>query len=220
MPPITPENSTMTRESPDRPHPQPSRRTRPAGARSRAVAAFVLAPTLSFGSVGCSSTNPAAWFLGDAAAQATPAPSRDGTLDAASAALNRQQPGEALRALAPLLDELGPADPQALELAGKAHLRLGRFDEAADRFEDARRVHEHPGDRRRAADLAALARGFRAYADTDFAAAREQWVQIDHPGLRRSAFAAFEDPPQSVALTALDGAVAGEAETANRSQRR
>jgi hypothetical protein len=181
-----------------------------AGARVRRPGtrrfALVLAAPLLLGGLGaCESMNNAGWFTMDDAANNDDLAARDHALDSATDALNRQQPHDALFALQPLLSTAGPLDPQAHELAGKARLRLAEYDAAIEHFTTACNAHAHPSDRARADDLVAFTTGLRSYSRGRFADARTAWAQIDHPTLRRNAFATFAEREQSVALTALDG---------------
>lgn len=172
---------------------------------TRAFGAVAGAGVLLAALTGCESMSSMGVFSTWDASHDTATVDRDAAVDAASAALHRGEPAEALVVLEPLLGPIGPDDAVAHELAGKAHLRMAAYEDASRHFRTARRSFAHPHDRRRAADLGAFADGLRAYANADFAGARAAWVEIDHPSLRRSAFDVLESRPDGVAITSLDG---------------
>ncbi|MEL6330107.1 MAG: tetratricopeptide repeat protein [Planctomycetota bacterium] len=92
---------------------------------------------------------------------------------------------DALAAVAPVIEDetLGAA---ALELRGKALVRLGDFREAGYAFEAAEASYRERVDRSRAADLRLLASGLDAYAGGDFVLARRYWADIQSQRLRDS----------------------------------
>jgi hypothetical protein len=163
---------------------------------SLALAPLVLAAGLAG---GCASGNNARW-----SASEPPERSRVSLLTEASERIDAGDPQAALRALSSLTSSPVP-DATAHELAGKAYLGLDEYRTAHDAFVVAATNHAHPTDRRRASDLARYARGLDELSRGEIAKAREQWVEIDHPSLRRAAFEALEAPAERVAITALDG---------------
>jgi len=86
--------------------------------------------------------------------------------------------------------EAGNTDPataaRAKEIIGKIAIRQGEFAVAQTHLSGAERTYDSESDRRRVADLIALARGLTAYSKGDIAVARKYWHSIMDAELRFS----------------------------------
>ena len=106
-----------------------------------------------------------------------------GMLDA-EMALRTGAPGAARATAEELLEEY-PHDPRIHELAGKAMLATGAFDDAVSHLDYATNRYDDDADVARATDLLHLARGLQAYAEGDLATAQEHWLTIRDPQLQQ-----------------------------------
>jgi tetratricopeptide (TPR) repeat protein len=108
------------------------------------------------------------------------------TLLMAEAHLLGDDPAEALGLAAEVLEADG-AHPAANEVAGKALIRLERYEDAEQRFLSAQRAYsaDEPG-YRRLEDYLSFARGLNAYARADPEVAQRYWQAIEDPQLRYS----------------------------------
>lgn len=106
------------------------------------------------------------------------------TLLMAEAQLKAGKPHLAVALAAEVLEADG-AHPGANEVAGKALLKLERYDEAEQRFLAAQRAYsaDEP-EHRRLEDYLRFARGLNAYAAADPDVAFRYWRSIEDPQLR------------------------------------
>ena len=103
----------------------------------------------------------------------------------AEARLQQGRADEALT-LADSVLEARPGDVAANEIAGKALLKMGRYQEADNHFTVAlSAAAPESADHRRLSDLTNITRGLVAWSDADPELARSYWKSVWHPTMRQ-----------------------------------
>ena len=119
----------------------------------------------------------------------------------AEARLQQNRAGEAL-ALADSVLETRPGDAAAHEVAGKALLKLGRYQEADNHFTVAGgAVEPESSDHQRLEDLMNISRGLVAWSDADPELARSYWKSVWHPTMRQRVDEALRSEAQTALAT-------------------
>ena len=122
------------------------------------------------------------------------------TLMLAEIRLHQNRAPAAFSLASSILEQDG-SNAAAREIAGKALLKLGRFDDAAEAFLTAQAVYQRTSlEYQQLEDLIRLARGLDAYAQADPSMARQRWEGIQDRQLRAS----LERAVRSVSYTGRD----------------